>query len=143
MYGSTCFKCAGAGVVLTKRGHAAQAWLNAKRKMRAGDVKVGQKLKLDGVPGFSAAVVFTVTEVGYGLDGSRYQKDGEWKPYFDIRGVDAKGERAGISTFENSEVEVVLPKEQVAALRAAALDFQATLTKTGAVSKRKGVTSGT
>jgi hypothetical protein len=52
MYGSVCFKCGGAGAVLSKRGRAAQNFLNELRKIPASEVKVGDVIYALGVPGF-------------------------------------------------------------------------------------------
>lgn len=121
MYGSTCFKCAGAGATLTKRGHAAQLWMNARKKVPASTVKVGDRLWSESVFG---NYKFTVTSVEPNGNGG-----------FDIDGVDDKGERGGMIGF--TEVKRVFTNGELAALRVEAKAFEATLTKSGTVAKRK------
>lgn len=45
MYGTVCFKCGGKGGVLTKRGAAAQNFLNDMRSVEAKDLKVGDVIR--------------------------------------------------------------------------------------------------
>lgn len=139
-HGTTCFKCHGAGVTLTPRGKAAQDWMNAQKAKLARDVRIGDKIVIEGVPGFSKNEVVTVTFVGHRETGGNKWLDhttGEWKSYFTIDGTNAKGETQGLCTFEHHPVKMFVGGEALAALRAAALEFQATLTKTGTVAKRK------
>jgi hypothetical protein len=137
MYGTTCFKCAGAGVTLTKRGKAAQLWLNAKRKKRANEVKVGEKIVFDGTPGFSKTQIVEVSFVGYPDKGSSYRgADGEWHKHFEVSGTNAKGERHSIGCFEDSDIKMHVSGEALVALRAEAKAYEASLTKAGTVRKR-------
>jgi len=138
MYGRVCFKCHGDGAILTARGRAANNWLSAKKRKLAGEIKVGDKIVIEGCPGFSRNEIVTVDFVGYRESGHKhYAKDGvTLLPYFEIDGVNAKGERHGIATFEHHDVRIVLPKERLVELRAEALAYEATLTKTGSVRKR-------
>lgn len=119
MYGSTCFKCHGAGVTLTKRGHAAQVRLNAQKKKKGAAVVVGEWVKVEGIPGFTATKWAKVTEVaGTGTEHV-------------IAATSKDGEKHTMNGFGDIEIEVFLGKERNAALRAEALAFQATLTKAG------------
>lgn len=135
MYGRRCFKCAGDGVTLTKRGKAAQHWFNRKKIKPARDVRIGDKVVFDGVPGFSAAMVVTVDFVGYRENGSKYLKDGEWLPFYSIEGADKNGKRHNLGCFENSDVKMHVWGDAKAALLAEAKAYQDTLTKAGTVRK--------
>ena len=139
MHGDTCFGCGGNGLQLTKRGKVAQAWFNAKKKKPACEVKVGERIVMEGVPGFSKAEVVIVSFVGWGdKPGWLDSKTGEWKPHFKVEGVGAKsGKSNGIHGFENTEIKMHIWGEAKAALIKEALEFQASLTKDGKVSKRK------
>jgi hypothetical protein len=139
MHGDTCFGCAGSGQQLTKKGKVAQAWFHAKKKKPACEVKVGERIVVEGCPGFSKSEVVIVEFVGWGdKPGWLDQKTGEWKPHFIVEGVGAKsGQKHGISGFEQSEIKMHVWGEALAALKKEALEFQASLTKDGKVSKRK------
>lgn len=126
MYGSVCFKCHGAGVVLTKRGRAAQTWLNAQKKKLGSELKVGETILIDGIPGFRASKWATITAISG--EGKDHKIEAEGKN---------GGEGATLNGFGNIEVRVAQTKERLAELRAEGLAFQATLTKTGTVKKRK------
>lgn len=141
MYGSTCFGCGGSGLMLTKRGKIAQAWFNARKKRPACEVKVGERIVIDGTPGFSRSEVVIVEFVGYSEEGGKWlcNKTGEWKPHFWVRGKGAKsGEKSGIGCSENTEIKMHIWGEALTALKLEGLAFQETLTKTGTVRKTKG-----
>lgn len=136
-YGTTCFKCHGNGVTLTKKGAAANAWFHAKKKKVAAEVKVGEWMVVEGCPGFSKNEVVKVTFAGFKETGNKYMgKDGEWKDYFIVEGVNAKGETHGVHTFENAEVTMAFGKAETLALKLEAKAFEATLTKAGTVAKK-------
>lgn len=122
MYGSTCFKCHGDGKTLTKRGHAAQLWLNAQKRKPGSAVVVGDTIMVDGIPGFSASYWGKVTEISAACD---------------ITVVAVKGGQSMIlNGWGGQDVRVSQTKERLAELRAGALAFQATLTQAGTVRKR-------
>ena len=139
MHGDTCFGCGGNGLMLTKKGKVAQAWFNAKKKKPACEVKVGERIVIDGVPGFSRSEVVIVEFVGWGdKPGWLDSKSGEWKLHFIVEGKGAKsGEKSGIHGFEDSTIKMHIWGEAKQALIKEALEFQASLTKDGKVSKRK------
>ena len=124
MYGSTCFKCHGDGVVLTKKGRAAQIWLNAKKRKLLGEVAVGEWVLSEGVPGFSASVWVKIDTV----EGEGAERK--------ISGLSKKGERHGFQGA-TMELRMFLGKARNAELAAEAKAFEATLTKSGTVMKRK------
>lgn len=125
MYGRVCFKCGGNGVVLTKRGRVAQNWLNARKRKPVGEVVIGDRVRISGVPGYIRDEIITVDTIDTREDGIK------------INGADARGGRHGLHTDAKSEVTVLLPKERIAELRIEAKAFEATLTKTGTVRKRR------
>lgn len=123
-YGSTCFKCHGDGVVLTKRGFAANRWLAAQKKKPLGEVAVGEWVLAEGVPGFIASMwvkIDTVEGAGEELK---------------VSGLSKKGERHG---FHGAAmiVRMYLGKVRNAELAKEALAYQATLTQAGTVRKVK------
>src|SRR5262245_4455947 len=124
MYGRVCFKCGGSGATLTKKGRVAQNWLNAKRKFKAGDLKVGDRYFYEGIPGFSRTEKVTVT--GFEPD--------PLNGGMTVMAVNEAGKTFRMGT--EIEVRKVLTIEAARALRAEAVAFQATLTKTGTVRKR-------
>lgn len=124
-YGDTCFKCHGDGKTLTKRGRAAQNWLTAQKKKKGREIEVGMTVLAEGIPGFTASRWFKVEAVTG--EGTEHKIDG----------VDKHGERHGFQGFWDVGIRVAQTKERLAELRDAALAFQAELTKTGTVRKRK------
>jgi hypothetical protein len=142
-YGTRCFKCHGDGVVLTKRGHVAQRWFNEKRKKPAIEVKVGERIVIEGTPGFSRSEVVIVESAELEKESrGKYlcSETGEWKaspPHYVIRGKGAKsGEPRGMHVFEDTEIRMHVWGEALAALKAEAKAFEATLTKAGTVRKK-------
>ena len=139
MYGTRCFKCGGDGVTLTKRGKTAQLWFNAKKMKPASEVKIGDRVVYDGVPGFSKTTVVTVDFVGYPVEGgSKWlcNKTGEWKPHFQVNGKNVRGENFSIGGFENTDIKMFVSGDALVALRAEAKAYEASLTKAGTVRKK-------
>lgn len=133
MYGRTCFKCAGRKEVLTKRGTAATAYLKALRSKPASELKVGDRVYHDGlvVPGAvcDKAAWTTVIEIRAGvaeLDGGRVV-NGEVIP----AEIVVVTERCTHHTTAATRFRVWVSKEHEAETLAAAIAFQATLTKAG------------
>jgi hypothetical protein len=124
MHGDMCFGCNGDGVVLTKRGRAAQVWLNAKKRKPLGEVVVGEWVLSEGVPGFSASLWVKIDTV----EGEGNERK--------ISGLDKKGERHGF-VGASMEMRMSLGKARNVELAKEALAFQETLTKTGTVRKVK------
>lgn len=128
MYGTTCFKCHGAGKVYTKRGRAAvEHWTRLMSK-QAGELQPGDKIRERGIRGWC-----TVQAVGYGVIGCSTvdQETGEQRPIFGI-----KTDRVGLGTPEDTLVRVAQTAEQKRAKLEQALAYQATLTKQGKPRKR-------
>jgi len=122
-HGSTCFGCRGDGVVLTKRGKAAQVWLNAKKRCSLDKVGIGEWILSEGIPGFSASVWVKIDRV-----------DGEGAE-LEVSGLSKRGERhnwKGASMV----VRMFFGKAKEAELAKEALAFQETLTLAGTVRKK-------
>jgi hypothetical protein len=129
MYGTTCFKCAGGKKVFTKRGQVAWNLYQALLKIRAADIKPGMTLIVDNRKYLVESARFGTIEdcTARYLD----KTTGEWAFYWEIRCGSY-----GLSTFPEQMVKIGWTKEAIAQKRAAALDFQDTLTKTGTPRKR-------
>ena len=123
MHGDMCFKCHGDGVVLTKKGRAAQVWLNAKKRKRLGEVAVGDWVLSEGIAGFSASFWVKIDQIeGAGAE-------------LKATGLNKRGERHGWQG--DMEVQIFQGKAWATELAKEALAFQETLTKTGTVRKVK------
>lgn len=107
MYGDTCFRCAGAGRTLTKRGAAAAAHLRTLRSKRPEEIVVGDVVQIPGGGPFPA----------------------RWET------VDEAWLARGLACGWGPEglVRVRQSKEQSETTWAAALAYQASLTKAGTV----------
>lgn len=127
MYGSTCFKCSGSGKMYTARGLAARAFLIASRTIKAGDVKLGDRIK-------SSGVTFTVQSAHTQLRSGTSTRDGVTTVYNHLF---LDGMKNSIGVFPNTDVELILPTvAQRNAQIIAALDYQDTLTVAGKPRKR-------
>lgn len=134
MHGSTCFGCGGAGRRLTKRGRAAQLYLQALRERPVTELKVGDLVLIDGIPGMTKSRFGKITEIqtGPGRDFG-----------YPVQGADSLAHRivttAGtLIGFENCKYRKGFTAEEKQAQVAQALEYQATLTKTGKPKKIKG-----
>lgn len=134
VYGGVCFKCHGRGAVLTKRGRAAQEWLNAQREKPLDQFVPGDLIYADGVdcigkPGQFHRVIsvefMSGPEAGY-------------KHLPDIKCVCVTCEKYSIVGFMHQPrmTRFGLTGPQKDELRRRALAYQATLTKSGKVAKR-------
>jgi hypothetical protein len=122
MYGTTCFKCGGAGATLTKRGKVAQVWLAEKRKVSVSDLKVGDEFWFDSIFGPGWVKVTETAEVD----------PGQWA----LEAVDKKGEKIRYVAAFGEKVRKRMTNDAAKALKTAALEFQGTLTKTGTIRKK-------
>jgi hypothetical protein len=121
-YGTRCFKCAGKGWTLTKRGAAANEFLAQLLTVAAADLIHGQRFLLEGVPGFTASVWSTVEEI----------VPDPLNPGM----IRVEGSKGSLITGPACRVRVNHTAAEKAPKIAAALAFQATLTKTGTIRKR-------
>jgi hypothetical protein len=119
MHGTTCFKCGGAGATLTKRGKLAQNWLTEKRKVPVSALKIGDEFWFDSI--FGAGWV-KVTEAWTAESNM-------------VTAIDSKGETVRYGNG-SEKVRKRMTNEAAKALKAAALEFQGTLTKAGTVRKK-------
>lgn len=127
MYGSTCFKCSGSGKMYTARGLAARAFLIASRTIKAGDVKLGDRIK-------SSGTTITVQSCYTQLRSGSHTKDGV--TVF-CNHLYLNGTKYSLGLFADTDVELILPTAaQRNAQIIAALDFQDTLTVAGKPRKR-------
>ena len=128
MYGTTCFGCHGSGRVYSKRGEVAIKFLNESRTVKAGDIKPGWLMLYNGGPSAKSGWK-TVREI-IKQGSARYMDKvtGQWMCYMDIvlDGVI-------MSVFPDSTVLAVPSRANLIETKAAALQYQATLTKTGTV----------
>lgn len=69
IHGTVCYGCGGRGVVLTKRGNVAQAFLNSLRRRSATELQVGDKILSEGFSCGSMNVAsrwVTITQIEFG-----------------------------------------------------------------------------
>lgn len=125
-YGTTCFKCRGRGITLTKRGNAAQIHFNQLCSKRAGDLKIGDRIREDSITGGGKGCWATVAFVGVKETDSGYYENGTRIPYFCVdTNVCSHGTTAD-EMFRVSQTD-----EERATKVALALEYQASLTKRG------------
>jgi hypothetical protein len=141
-YGDRCFRCAGSGKTLTKRGATAKAYLEAICSKPATALNVGDRVLATGITLGGKPFTYVATVVKVVPEGG-----GSWSSATTENGVTTS--RSGIHTL----VEVEHPKygtkgigcspEQLFRVFGAdneekikqALEYQATLTKQGTVRK--------
>lgn len=129
-YGSVCFKCQGAKETLTKRGFAAQAYLNDLRKVRAGAIVVGQYMQVETMTHRYFAEVITVEPAHcYGDVDTN-------KSHVHLTTNHPKHGKSGRITARDNMIRVAFTKEEKKVQKETALAYQETLTKAGTVRKR-------
>jgi len=124
-YGTTCFRCRGRKITLTARGAAASTYLTALRSKPAGEVKVGDAIMNRDTGKFSP-----VTAIGPYPYASYSVVNGVKIEHAMIRIEAAAG---GLICEPSTPVRIRQNAEQSEATFAAAIAYQATLTKTGKV----------
>jgi hypothetical protein len=142
-YGSTCFKCAGAKQILTKRGAAAAAYMNDLLSKRADQLQPGDKVRETGVTngGDLYMAWFTVKEIRPDTTKVTYTVNGVVQEgRADLLAITTEDKRGGSMGFLGIAPEkmyrVAATAEAKAAALKQALDYQDTLTKQGKVAKR-------
>jgi hypothetical protein len=122
MHGDRCYGCGGKGIKLTKRGRAAQEYLDNMCKIAVSDVVVGMRIKTD-------IATFTVASIGedHQMGVLRSKTDG--MPITHRPFTSAGGKTYWVSL--TGTAMIVASGE----MREKSLAFQATLTKAGKVSK--------
>lgn len=145
VHGGVCFRCGGVGSPLTTRGRMAQDYFNALLSKPVGDVKVGDVIRFESVTmgGGTLKTFATVTAIGVVPSRSRVMVGNEWVPCPDQVRIDGTKTYTGGETREfrgyvalDGMVRMAADVEQKQAAVAKALEFQATLTKTGKPRKR-------
>lgn len=126
-YGTRCFKCGGKTTVLTKRGAAAQAFLAASCSKPAADLVAGDKV-MEAAGPLSAGGWAAVTGVRPGAPGDAgvYRQDGTVDYGFIVETTRTRHHTTPAALFR-----VAQSAEDRAAKIAAALAYQAGLTKAG------------
>lgn len=153
MYGSMCFGCGGRGEKLTKRGAAAQAMFSESMCKPAGEIKVGERFLMEGIPGFAASKWFEVRAIEQTVNRSKRCDATEWTETPALRFVGVV-RKPGTKTWDDPAtledqtygspaatklMRVAQTAEERAAKVAAALAYQETLTASGTPRKRKAV----
>lgn len=122
MNGDRCFGCGGQGVQLTKRGKAAKAFYVESQQVAVTDLKPGMFV-WDDMYG-KVAKFLPVLEIS--RSGSYHVVNGEH-----IHSVCITTKRGGHCVFPDSKIRAVRDEEQRKEQIAAALAYQATLTREG------------
>lgn len=129
-YGTRCFKCGGKGRIYSKRGAAALAYGRELRTVPASEVQVGWLLWETSGPLGGRTGWFAVEAIE--ADGScAVGKDGVQTPYTCLR-----TSQMGHGVFAETHLQAVPNKARLREVKALALAYQATLTKTGTVRKK-------
>lgn len=140
-HGTRCFKCGGDGATLTKRGRAAQYYLDASRRVPLAALKVGDEYLSEGFScgafrvsseWVTVTAVTTLPPVAVVNDGisSSVQR-------VSVSGVTAKGDTSGYEGNADTTVRLRRTVEADRALKDAALAYQSALTKSGKPMKRR------
>lgn len=141
--GSRCFGCGGRGIVLTKRGAAAQAFYTASVTVTMADLVPGDVIVLAGFDMLGIASEHaTVVEIGDLHEYGQSATNGVYSPIMGrtLRTVGVKsGKPHNLTAHETATFRKVWTAEETAAKQAAALAYQGALTATGTVSKRKAL----
>lgn len=143
-HGTRCFKCNGKGQHATKRGAMASKYLTSLRSKPASDIKVGDIVRSDwGCP-------VTSTHLAFGTVTNVEKSDAYPADFSSVNGVIVKTESTqlaitivhpehGSMTTHISPATMFRVKqtdEQIAETFQKAMEYQATLTKTGLPRKR-------
>jgi hypothetical protein len=140
VYGGVCFKCHGLGATLTKRGRAAQTWLDERRRKPLEDFQAGDWIFSEGVSAgsFSMPSGWAQVESVEHLTGAEagHISSPDLK-CVRVHAVFKDGKKYTQGGFlGQSRARFSLTAEQRADLRRTALAYQSTLTKSGTVAKR-------
>lgn len=143
-YGTRCFKCAGAKIVLTKRGLAAQDYLSQLQTVAIADLKIGQLIECTSFTHggqmyrYKAPVVSveesSVSHVVSIVNGVKQPI----VEYICIKTEHPKYGVSGLNTPKNGTMRY-WPNTSENVVKA--LAYQATLTKSGTVRKNKAKVS--
>lgn len=126
--GDRCYGCAGAGVTLTKRGKAAAHFLAESQHKPLSEIKPGMFL-WDDTYGYKPK---WLPILSVSRDNGCYCEVGGVRHYY----THIETKRGQLGVLADSKVRVIADEAERQALVAAALAYQATLTKTGKPMKR-------
>ena len=128
-----CFKCTGWGAVLTKRGRAAQAFLNALRLRRLDEFAVGDTYLSQGFNAGSYVEPdrwIKIDRIESGM--SSHTVNGQHVFCITLHGADVKrGDRSSFSGAPDATLRKAFTAEERREQAQMALEYQATLTKAG------------
>jgi len=142
-YGTTCFKCRGKKVTLTKRGEAASRLYAESLKVPATDIVVGDVIRCESVTNMGDSFgywgkVESITP--YHMKG-KSMRDNVWTEYdymtISINTAHDKFGKCGYVQSPGSTIRRWMTGEQKAPFLKAALAYQDKLTKLGTVRKGK------
>lgn len=137
-YGTKCFKCAGSGLALTKRGKAAYQFFRKPDLVAVEDVKIGDLLEFDIFDGVTLTK-FAAHVEGIEQSETKYQdkETGQFVPGISVTTTRPKtGEPCGFVAWPGEMVKRGHTKAERQNRIAAALEYQSTLTKAGKPRKR-------
>jgi hypothetical protein len=125
-HGTKCFKCGGKGRTLSKRGEAASVYLTAMRSKRADQIVTGDEIHIRGFDGWQKVISVEPTDTAgwYSIDGGVRREARKDLLTFSTSGL-------GLAGVAPEKIRVKQTAEQSAQTFAAALAYQATLTKAG------------
>jgi hypothetical protein len=122
MYGTTCFRCSGRGVTLTKRGTLAQAYYRTLCSRPAREIHPGMRIYVEGAKG-ARTVIWSGTKP---QSTGGCWAGGVFQPFYIL-----EVEGTTLGTSADTRYRVVQTKAEQASKQAEALAYQATLTKAG------------
>lgn len=136
-YGDKCFKCAGVGEVLSKRGAAASRFFTDLCMVPISTLKVGDRIRMEGLTANMRrySYISTVVEIKRSESLVHWGSGSESGSYYPLTIIhkNEKFGEGGYSAQDNSLVRVYRSDDKVKLEKA--LEYQATLTKNGTVKK--------
>ncbi len=138
-YGYKCFRCAGSGKTLTKRGAIARQYfldscMIALSEVKLGDTILQSAITMGGILYSYGAKVVEIERSSSPVTSFTGETKLEYFPLC-IRTEHAKYGRAGMQAIDTSLVRIYRADDDKRL--AAALEYQASLTKCGELPKRK------
>ncbi len=140
-YRDICFKCAGNKSVFTKRGQIAREFLVKLLSKPANELKPGDRIKASGITHGGGMYTYTATVISVENSSPSHGsslKNGIMVPYtremVSIRHISSKFGENGVSCAKDQMFLIRNDPKHAEKLQQA-LEYQATLTKTGTVRK--------
>lgn len=140
MYGRTCFRCGGKRITLTPRGAAASNYLKELRSVPAAEIKIGDRIKFPMITmgGQSYTKIATVYRVRREFNRGASLINGVMVDY-EVVGIVVETTVGGMHANHATPVYRVDSPEVQRGQYAAAIEYQATLTRAGKPRKRVAV----